>query len=60
MGPSARTLCISIEPFTLIGATTRAGLLTPPLRDRFGIILRLDYYDLDSINQIIRRFKLIS
>ena len=54
-GPSARTLRISIEPFTLIGATTRAGLLTPPLRDRFGIILRLDYYDLDSINQIIRR-----
>ena len=54
-GPSARTLRISIEPFTLIGATTRAGLLTPPLRDRFGIILRLDYYDFDSIYQIIRR-----
>ncbi|MFO8144847.1 MAG: Holliday junction branch migration DNA helicase RuvB [Candidatus Syntrophosphaera sp.] len=54
-GPSARTLRISIEPFTLIGATTRAGLLTPPLRDRFGIVLRLDYYDFDSICQIIRR-----
>jgi Holliday junction DNA helicase RuvB len=54
-GPSARTLKIDLEPFTLIGATTRAGLLTPPLRDRFGIVLRLDYYDLDSICQIIRR-----
>ncbi|HOZ00263.1 MAG TPA: Holliday junction branch migration DNA helicase RuvB [Candidatus Syntrophosphaera sp.] len=54
-GPSARTLKIGIEPFTLIGATTRAGLLTPPLRDRFGIVLRLDYYDFDSIRQIIRR-----
>lgn len=54
-GPSARTLKIGIEPFTMIGATTRAGLLTPPLRDRFGIVLRLDYYDLQSIEQIIRR-----
>lgn len=54
-GPSSRTLKIPIEHFTLIGATTRAGLLTPPLRDRFGIVLRLDYYDMDSISQIIRR-----
>ncbi len=54
-GPSSRTLKIPIEHFTLIGATTRAGLLTPPLRDRFGIVLRLDYYDLESISQIIRR-----
>lgn len=54
-GPSARTLKIDIEPFTLIGATTRAGLLTPPLRDRFGIVLRLDYYDLASIHQILLR-----
>ncbi|MBW6513154.1 MAG: Holliday junction branch migration DNA helicase RuvB [Candidatus Syntrophosphaera sp.] len=54
-GPSARTLRIGVEPFTLIGATTRAGLLTPPLRDRFGIVLRLDYYDFDSICQIIKR-----
>ncbi|HPN40349.1 MAG TPA: Holliday junction branch migration DNA helicase RuvB [Candidatus Cloacimonadota bacterium] len=54
-GPSARTLKIDIEPFTLIGATTRAGLLTPPLRDRFGIVLRLDYYDFGSICQIIKR-----
>ncbi len=54
-GPSARTLKIDIEPFTLIGATTRAGLLTPPLRDRFGIVLRLDYYDVDSIKKILLR-----
>ena len=54
-GPSSRTLKIPIEPFTLIGATTRAGLLTPPLRDRFGIVLRLDYYDLSSIESIIKR-----
>lgn len=54
-GPSSRTLKIPIEPFTLIGATTRAGLLTPPLRDRFGIVLRLDYYDLPSIELIISR-----
>ncbi|NLK50775.1 MAG: Holliday junction branch migration DNA helicase RuvB [Candidatus Cloacimonetes bacterium] len=54
-GPSARTLKIDIEPFTLIGATTRAGLLTPPLRDRFGIVLRLDYYDQESIQRIIQR-----
>jgi Holliday junction DNA helicase RuvB len=54
-GPSSRTLKIPIEPFTLIGATTRAGLLTPPLRDRFGIVLRLDYYDLPAIERIIRR-----
>ncbi|MDP8221262.1 MAG: Holliday junction branch migration DNA helicase RuvB [Candidatus Stygibacter frigidus] len=54
-GPSARTLKIDLEPFTLIGATTRAGLLTAPLRARFGLILRLDYYDQDSILKIIKR-----
>lgn len=54
-GPSSRTLKIDLEPFTLIGATTRAGLLTPPLRDRFGIVLRLDYYDFESITSIIKR-----
>ncbi len=54
-GPSSRTLKIPIEPFTLIGATTRAGLLTPPLRDRFGIVLRLDYYDQESIEKILVR-----
>ncbi len=54
-GPSSRTLKIPLEPFTLVGATTRAGLLTPPLRDRFGIVLRLDYYDLAAIEKIIKR-----
>ena len=54
-GPAARSLKIDIEPFTLIGATTRAGLLTSPLRARFGLVLRLDYYDLASINSIIKR-----
>ena len=54
-GPSARSLKIDIEPFTLIGATTRAGLLTSPLRARFGLVLRLDYYDVQSIKKIINR-----
>ena len=54
-GPSARALKIDLEPFTLIGATTRAGLLTSPLRARFGIVLRLDYYNLDDIIKIIKR-----
>ncbi|MCB5253257.1 MAG: Holliday junction branch migration DNA helicase RuvB [Candidatus Cloacimonadaceae bacterium] len=54
-GPSSRTLKIPLEPFTLVGATTRAGLLTPPLRDRFGIVLRLDYYDHEAIERIIKR-----
>ncbi len=47
-GPNSRTLKIPLEHFTLVGATTRAGLLTPPLRDRFGIILRLDYFTIRS------------
>jgi len=54
-GPSARSLSIDIEPFTLIGATTRAGLLTSPLRARFGLVLRLDYYDTKSIERILKR-----
>ena len=54
-GPSARSLKIDLEPFTLIGATTRAGLLTSPLRARFGLTLRLDYYDHESIKKIIKR-----
>ncbi|MCK4652976.1 MAG: Holliday junction branch migration DNA helicase RuvB, partial [Candidatus Cloacimonetes bacterium] len=54
-GPSARSLKIDIEPFTLIGATTRAGLLTSPLRARFGLVLRLDYYDVKSIKKIVKR-----
>lgn len=54
-GPSARSLKIDIEPFTMIGATTRAGLLTSPLRARFGLTLRLDYYDFASIKKIVNR-----
>lgn len=54
-GPSARTLKIDLEPFTLIGATTRAGLLTAPLRARFGLTLRLDYYQENEIVQILQR-----
>ena len=54
-GPSARTVKLSIPPFTLIGATTRTGLLTPPLRDRFGVILRLEFYLPDELKEIVLR-----
>src|SRR5205809_1363036 len=54
-GPAARTLKVEIPRFTLIGATTRAGLLTAPLRARFGIVHRLDFYDVDSLRIIVRR-----
>jgi len=54
-GVSARTQAVPVEPFTLIGATTRAGLLTSPLRARFGIVHRLDFYDYDSLAIIVRR-----
>lgn len=54
-GPSARTVQIKLPKYTLIGATTRAGLLTAPLRDRFGIKSRLDYYESDLIKKIIDR-----
>lgn len=54
-GPSARSLQIDLEPFTMIGATTRAGLLTAPLRDRFGLVLRLNYYEQSAIEHIIKR-----
>jgi len=54
-GPGARTLRLDLAPFTLIGATTRSGLLTTPLRDRFGISLRLEHYTPDELVQIIRR-----
>jgi len=54
-GPGARSLRLNLPPFTLIGATTRAGLLTSPLRDRFGIIGRLDYYQQSELVQIIYR-----
>ncbi len=54
-GPNARTVQIKLPRYTLIGATTRAGLLTAPLRDRFGIKSRLDYYESDLIGKIIHR-----
>lgn len=54
-GPGAKTVKISLKPFTLIGATTRAGLITPPLHGRFGIILRMDYYDVESLKKITER-----
>ncbi|HSP17049.1 MAG TPA: Holliday junction branch migration DNA helicase RuvB [Thermoanaerobaculia bacterium] len=54
-GPAARTLKVEIPRFTLIGATTRAGLLTAPLRARFGIVHRLDFYDTESLEIIVRR-----
>jgi Holliday junction DNA helicase RuvB len=54
-GPSARSVKLELPPFTLIGATTRAGLLASPLRDRFGIVHRLDYYTTDELEQILER-----
>ncbi len=54
-GPNARTVQISLSPFTLIGATTRSGLLTAPLRARFGINARLEYYDSQTLTNIIKR-----
>ena len=54
-GPAARTLTLDLPPFTLIGATTRTGLLTTPLRDRFGMTFRLDYYDAADLATIVRR-----
>ncbi|MFT4628986.1 MAG: Holliday junction DNA helicase RuvB [Dinoroseobacter sp.] len=54
-GPAARTVKLSLPPFTLIGATTRAGLLTSPLRDRFGIVQRLEYYNTTDLAKIVQR-----
>lgn len=54
-GPSARSIQISLNPFTLIGATTRSGLLTAPLRARFGIQCHLQYYDLQTLTDIVKR-----
>jgi len=54
-GPSARSIRLDLAPFTLIGATTRAGMLTSPLRDRFGVLLNLELYDVDSLVEIIIR-----
>jgi Holliday junction DNA helicase RuvB len=54
-GPSAKTMRLSLSPFTLVGATTRAGMLTSPLRDRFGVINRLDMYSVDELTTIVLR-----
>lgn len=54
-GPAARSIKLDLPPFTLVGATTRAGLLTSPLRDRFGIVQRLEYYSVSELTQIVSR-----
>ena len=54
-GPGARSVKLNLEPFTLVGATTRSGLLSAPLRSRFGVTLRLDYYGAEDLAQIVRR-----
>lgn len=54
-GPAARSIKLDIPPFTLVGATTRAGLLTSPLRDRFGIVQRLEFYGIDDLVHIVNR-----
>jgi holliday junction DNA helicase RuvB len=54
-GPGARSIKLDLPPFTLVGATTRAGLLTSPLRDRFGIVQRLEFYSTEELNKIVKR-----
>lgn len=54
-GPAARSIKLDLPPFTLVGATTRAGLLTSPLRDRFGIVQRLEFYNIDDLTHIVGR-----
>ena len=54
-GPAARSIKLDIAPFTLVGATTRAGMLTNPLRDRFGIVSRLEFYEIDELQAIVQR-----
>jgi Holliday junction DNA helicase RuvB len=54
-GPAARSIKLNLPPFTLVGATTRAGLLTSPLRDRFGIVQRLEFYGIEDLEHIVRR-----
>ena len=54
-GPAARSIKLDLPPFTLVGATTRAGLLTSPLRDRFGIVQRLEFYEVDDLAKIVAR-----
>lgn len=58
-GPGARTVKMDLPRFTLVGATTRVGLLTPPLRDRFGVILRLDFYTVEELEVIVKRSAMI-
>ncbi|HRE18148.1 MAG TPA: Holliday junction branch migration DNA helicase RuvB, partial [Rhodocyclaceae bacterium] len=54
-GPAARSVKLDLPPFTLVGATTRAGMLTNPLRDRFGIVARLEFYSPDELQAIVSR-----
>jgi Holliday junction DNA helicase RuvB len=54
-GPAARSIKLKLAPFTLVGATTRAGLLTSPLRDRFGIVQRLEFYNIEDLQHIVTR-----
>ncbi|WP_036172775.1 Holliday junction branch migration DNA helicase RuvB [Massilia sp. 9096] len=54
-GPAARSVKLDLQPFTLVGATTRAGMLTNPLRDRFGIVARLEFYNVDELTKIVTR-----
>jgi Holliday junction DNA helicase RuvB len=54
-GPGARTVKLDLAPFTLVGATTRAGLLSPPLRDRFGVLLRVEFYGTEELTKIVTR-----
>ncbi|MDJ0832215.1 MAG: Holliday junction branch migration DNA helicase RuvB [Gammaproteobacteria bacterium] len=54
-GPAARSIKLDLPPFTLVGATTRAGLLTSPLRDRFGIVQRLEFYNIEDLSRIVQR-----
>ncbi|HYE61550.1 MAG TPA: Holliday junction branch migration DNA helicase RuvB, partial [Phycisphaerales bacterium] len=54
-GPAARSIKLDLQPFTLVGATTRAGMLTNPLRDRFGIVARLEFYTAEELTRIVRR-----
>ncbi len=54
-GPNARHFTLNLQPFTLIGATTRVGMITAPLRDRFGVVFRLDYYTPEDLKKIVVR-----
>ncbi len=58
-GPAAKTMRLEVPPFTLVGATTRAGMLSSPLRDRFGVISRLEYYEVKDLVQILKRSALV-